>query len=63
MGPGVRRNDDSMERSEAIHLCCLDHGLLRHSAPRNDGEKWADLPDGQISRRFPVQPHLKKYFA
>jgi hypothetical protein len=22
-----------------------------------------DLPDGQISRRFPVQPCLKKYFA
>jgi hypothetical protein len=32
-------------------------------APRNDGEKWTDLPDGQISRRFPVQPPLKKYFA
>jgi hypothetical protein len=32
-------------------------------APRNDGKKWTDLPDGQISRRFPVQPHLKKYFA
>jgi hypothetical protein len=27
------------------------------------GKKWTDLPDGQISRHFPVQPHLKKYFA
>jgi hypothetical protein len=25
--------------------------------------KSIDLPDGQISRRFPVQPCLKKYFA
>jgi hypothetical protein len=63
------------ERSEAIHLWLTEEtGLLRRFrlrslsyggqvAPCNDGEKWTDLPDGQISRHFPVQPHLKKYFA
>jgi hypothetical protein len=67
----MRLATEEWRRDNRSSACDLETAASRLRFPRvaavtnrfRTAARPADLPDGQISRHFPVQPYLKKYFA